>query len=234
MDYPKSVPSVGLVNGKFVDENTVSGAPGSLISASWGNAVTDELLAVIRAAQLDPKEDDLDQLLEAIRYIVQDDAYAKARVYNKEEIDALLDSNSAPAVVHATSSKEGIARFGTMAEQVGGVLDSVISHPLGVVTLLNSWFSKRTFSANDYIRIPDVDGGLIIQWGYVWKPSSDPVAVTWPVAFPKFFCRCIASVGGASIPLNAVSTGTPSQTGATFYSNSGGTGWDISYIVIGW
>ncbi len=36
MDYPKRVPSVGLVNGKFVDENPVTGAPGSLIPAQWG------------------------------------------------------------------------------------------------------------------------------------------------------------------------------------------------------
>ncbi|HIE3658053.1 TPA: gp53-like domain-containing protein, partial [Yersinia enterocolitica] len=27
-----------------------------------------------------------------------------------------------------------------------------------------SLFSKRTFTTNDYIRIPDVPGGLIIQW----------------------------------------------------------------------
>ncbi|MBX8566769.1 tail fiber protein [Pseudomonas cichorii] len=415
MDYPKSVPGVGLMNGKFVDENTVSGAPGSLISASWGNAVTDELLAVIQAAQIEPSEGDLDQLLEAIRYIVQDDAYAKERVYNKEEIDALLKNNNvvpigmmvpfpvaavpagflevdgslqnsatypdlaaylgtrfnlpgepagyfrlpesrgeflrgwdhgrgidadrtvgssqldafqnitgviglrggtaagtgvldgatgafstsfgwggvantvsrdgstsnrgdtvffdastvartstetrprnlavmwcikawsvpvnqgsidvaalAATVAHATSGKQGFARFGTMAEQVGGLLDNVISHPLGVVTLLNSWFSKRTFAANDYIRIPDVDGGLIIQWGYVLKPSTAAVAVTWPVAFPRGFCRCIASFGGAANPANGVSTGTPNNTGATFYSSVGGAGYDISYIAIGW
>jgi len=38
MDYPKSVPSAGLVNGKFVDENPLTGTAGSLIPAEWGNA----------------------------------------------------------------------------------------------------------------------------------------------------------------------------------------------------
>ncbi|WP_156526609.1 hypothetical protein [Cupriavidus gilardii] len=66
MDYPKSVPSVGLVNGKFVDENAAEGTVGSLIPSAWGNAVTDEVLNVIRAAGLEPSEDELDQLNQAI------------------------------------------------------------------------------------------------------------------------------------------------------------------------
>lgn len=70
MDYPKSVPNVGLVNGKFVDENTTTGQVGSLIPATWGSAVTDELLAVIRAGELEPAEGDNDQLLQALQAIV--------------------------------------------------------------------------------------------------------------------------------------------------------------------
>lgn len=69
MDYPKSVPSAGLVNGRFVDENPLTGTPGSLIPADWGNGVTQELLAVITAADLTPSEANLTQLLSAIRSI---------------------------------------------------------------------------------------------------------------------------------------------------------------------
>lgn len=71
MDYPKSVPNVGLVNGKFVDENTTTGQVGSLIPASWGNAVTDELLSVIRAGGKNPEENNNGQLLGAIDSIVK-------------------------------------------------------------------------------------------------------------------------------------------------------------------
>lgn len=67
MDYPKSVPGVGLVGGKFVDENPATGQQGSLIPSVWGNQVTDELLAVIAAAGLEPREGESDQLLQAFR-----------------------------------------------------------------------------------------------------------------------------------------------------------------------
>ncbi|RRW63474.1 phage tail protein [Pseudomonas fluorescens] len=69
MDYPKSVPSAGLVNGKFVDENPLMGTPGSLIPADWGNGVTLEILNVINAAGITPDEKKYDQLLQAIQSV---------------------------------------------------------------------------------------------------------------------------------------------------------------------
>lgn len=80
MDYPKSTPNVGLVGGKFVDENVGTGTPGSLIPAIWGNAVTDELLAVIKAAGIVPTEGDLTQLLKAIQAIAASDIKRSVRV----------------------------------------------------------------------------------------------------------------------------------------------------------
>lgn len=67
MDYPKSVPSVGLVNGQFVDEDPITGKPGSLIPATWGNSVTQEILNVVQAAGLTPNESSNNQLLAALR-----------------------------------------------------------------------------------------------------------------------------------------------------------------------
>lgn len=69
MDYPKSVPGVGLVNGKFIDENVATGQQGSLIPAAWGNAITDEILTVIRAAGITPNESAVNQLHAAIQAI---------------------------------------------------------------------------------------------------------------------------------------------------------------------
>ncbi|MCV4269738.1 phage tail protein [Pseudomonas capsici] len=162
MDYPKSVPSVGLVNGKFVDENTVSGAPGSLISASWGNAVTDELLAVIRAAQITPKEDDLDQLLEAIRYIVQNDAYTKGRVYNKEEIDALLKNNNVVPIGMMVPFPKAAIPPGYL--EVDGSLQSIAAYPDLAAYLGTSY--NRAGDPAGYFRLPELRGEFLRGWDH--------------------------------------------------------------------
>lgn len=73
MDYPKSTPGIGLVDGRFVDENQTTGQPGSLIPAAWANALMTELLAVIKAAGIVPSEEDNAQLLRAIQTMAASD-----------------------------------------------------------------------------------------------------------------------------------------------------------------
>lgn len=70
MDYPKSVPGVGLVDGKFVDEDKAVPRAGSLIPAAWGNAVTDSIKAVQDAGGLAADETDPGQLLAAILSLI--------------------------------------------------------------------------------------------------------------------------------------------------------------------
>lgn len=77
MDYPKSVPGVGLVDGKFVDEDKNVPRVGSLIPSVWGNAVTDSILEVQAAAGLAPDEGDVKQLLKAI-IAIGDGRYPRA------------------------------------------------------------------------------------------------------------------------------------------------------------
>ncbi|MBK5551030.1 carbohydrate-binding protein CenC [Pseudomonas sp. TH03] len=85
MDYPKSIPSAGLVNGKFVDEDLIAGKPGSLIPASWGNSVTQEILSAITEAGLKPDEEQTNQLAQAIRQLSKPDPMQSfpSQVYRK-------------------------------------------------------------------------------------------------------------------------------------------------------
>ncbi len=71
MDFPKSVPGVGLVAGRYVDENQATGQPGTLITAQAMNALTDEILAVLAEAGIDPDELSNVQLRDAIKAIVE-------------------------------------------------------------------------------------------------------------------------------------------------------------------
>lgn len=85
MDYPKSIPGSGLENGKFVDEDPIAGKPGSLIPASWGNSVTEEILSAITAAGLTPDEAQTNQLAQAIRLLSKPDPLQQfpVQVYRK-------------------------------------------------------------------------------------------------------------------------------------------------------
>ena len=105
MDFPKSVPGVGLVGGQFVDENPSIGQQGSLIPSAWGNAVTQELLAVIREAGIEPDEDQTDQLRMAIRSMWA--TVEKPGVLRKASSADMLDADCDDAAVTPKKLKNG-------------------------------------------------------------------------------------------------------------------------------
>ena len=121
MDYPKSVPSAGLVNGKFVDENPLTGTPGSLIPADWGNGVTEEIVNVIKAGDLTPDETKFDQLLQAIQNV-------SAKGWN---LDSALPIGSLPPATVATAdgrlpvTPSALATMGGKVSVPAGVLISI-------------------------------------------------------------------------------------------------------------
>jgi len=113
MDYPKSVPSVGLVDGKFVDDNPLTGTPGSLIPAEWGNAVTDEILSVIRSTNAVPAENNNTQLTDAIVSIA----------------DLRVSQAISKSVAPATEIVSGVAKVATQTQTSLGVDDTTIVTP---------------------------------------------------------------------------------------------------------
>lgn len=120
MDYPKSVPNVGLVNGKFVDENTATGQVGSLIPASWGNAVTSEILNVLKAASIAPDELSNDQLCKAISKIVAESGVTKEDLSKKANKSTTLAGYS----ITDGATKTDIAN---LLPRTGGILSGRLS-----------------------------------------------------------------------------------------------------------
>lgn len=179
MDYPKSVPNVGLVNGKFVDENTTTGQVGSLIPSTWGNGVTDELLNVIRAGGKQPAESENDQLLAAIKAIVRDsippekirttlaeygitDAYTKSVTYTKAEVEALLKNMSALPVGAMVPFPKGTVPAGFL--EVDGSVQSAATYP-DLAAYLGTTFNQGNEGAGNF-RLPDSRGEFLRGWDH--------------------------------------------------------------------
>ncbi|WP_236303773.1 tail fiber protein, partial [Pseudomonas lurida] len=179
MDYPKSVPNVGLVNGKFVDENTSTGQVGSLIPATWGSAVTDEILNVIMSGGVAPDENQNDQLLLAIKEIIKDnippekirntlaeycitDAYTKTKVYTKEEINELLKNATALPVGAMVPFPVGVVPPGYLEVDNRLFKDDVYPD-------LAAYLAKKfnlAGDAADYTRLPESRGEFFRGWDH--------------------------------------------------------------------
>lgn len=178
MDYPKSVPSAGLVNGKFVDENPMTGTPGSLIPADWGNGVTQEILNVIKAAELTPDEKKYDQLLQAIQNV-------SARGWN---LDSALPIGALPAATVATSdgrlpvTSTAFATSGGRVSILAGVLVSLGQEVVAGQLGRSRTFTTQAWSSADllpnsgyFLRAQVVAGSLTfyMQRGTIYDAAPE-------------------------------------------------------------
>ncbi|WP_418458402.1 carbohydrate-binding protein [Citrobacter braakii] len=116
--------------------------------------------------------------------------------HNGESYQSLQNANigSQPPSAKWTpvlTSKNGLAnlQLGEAAKQ--GVAtnqqmqDGTATNLLPSVAAVMSLFSKRSFSTSDFIRIPDVPGGLIIQWGIMSTADANGLcSANLPIKFP--------------------------------------------------
>lgn len=234
MDYPKSVPSVGLVNGKFVDENPVTGQVGSLISSEWGNAVTDELLNVIRAGGKVPAEAEHDQLLAAIKAIVRDsippekirttlaeygitDAYTKSVTYTKAEIEALLKNMSALPVGAMVPFPKGTVPAGFL--EVDGSVQSIATYP-DLAAYLGTTFNTGGEGAGNF-RLPESRGEFLRGWDHGRGVDAGRLIGTWQDSDNKAHTHGLTTGAGWKILSSDITSGG----GLT-----GGAGSRVSYL----
>lgn len=211
MDYPKGMPNVGLVGGKFVDENVSTGLPGSLIPATWGNAVTDELLAVIRAAGLVPSEGNNAQLLQAIQGLAASDVKRAVRV-----------ATTGPIALSGLQTIDGVALAAG---------DRVLVKDQA--TAAQNWI--YTAAAGAWVRALDANenaectpGHLIIiqagtsYGGSMWQlvNTLPPQVGTTPLAFNMVFGKSGVAAGGyrqvTVDALGRVTAGTNPTTAAGY------------------
>lgn len=235
MDYPKSTPGVGLVNGQFADENPSTGAIGSLIPASWGNAVTQEILAVVNAAGLSPSEADLNQLLTAIQVITATDAKRSVRCATTGAI-ALSGLQTIDGVALAVGDRVLVKNQATASQN------------WIYVAVAGAW--ARAQDANESIEcipghtVPVQDGN--VNAGTVWQliNTSQPVLGTTALTFAQVggksgvapgaygavtvdaFGRVVAGSNPATLAGHGIGDAfTKAQTGSEILAALGAAGW---------
>ncbi|MFJ4250688.1 hypothetical protein SAMN04488483_2764 [Pseudomonas helmanticensis] len=220
MDYPKSLPGTGLVNGRFVDENPLTGAIGSLIPAQWGNAVTEEVLNVIQSAGLAADEQDNAQLKSAIEQKITQSVVPVASVQDAEQgtdnvkrmTPLRVFQAIAKRVVQASESIAGVAKTATQAQTDGGADNTTIVTP----KTLRFGFSA-SLTTNGYIVFPTWLGGFIIQWVGISTLGIQGAYSSFALAFPNTCLAVFPSTLNGSAP-GSVSLGAKTQTGFTLYS----------------
>lgn len=88
-----------------------------------------------------------------------------SRVLSRKNPFSDIASDGAPAIAEALSNLgiKGAAKLdvATNAQMQAGTATNLLPTVAAVMSL----FNKRSFGQNDFIRIPDVPGGLIVQWG---------------------------------------------------------------------
>ena len=80
----------------------------------------------------------------------------------------------------ATTTLVGLTQLATNGQMAIGTSTSLVPSVAAVMSL----FSKRVFTNSDSIRIPDVPGGLIYQWGPIINAASAAKTETLSQAYP--------------------------------------------------
>lgn len=137
-----------------------------------------------------------------------------------------------PKVGLGEAAKQGVA---TSEQMATGTATNLLPSVAAVMSL----FNKRAFALQDYIRIPDVPGGIIIQWGTT--PGTDAnglTKATLPIAFPKNNgLVCLANFYSGTRTAIFTQVVSITQTEVSFYCSGqqGGPAQyaPVRYIVIG-
>ncbi|MGE4690725.1 phage tail protein [Yersinia enterocolitica] len=127
------------------------------------------------------------------------------------------------------AAKKGIA---SNVEMQVGTADKLVS-----LVGLMSIFGKRTFSENDYIRIPDVPGGLIIQWMKINNfPANAFQTVTLPTAMPHQLINVVSTMYYGSLSASAEANARVTDFTLTNFRAAAGLSYTTSqtFIAIGY
>ena len=177
------VESSSTDDGKYTDGNVAGGIAATRLRAAAFNAIQEELAHIVESTGVVLDIDDTTQVLSALNKIFAGNSDAlgalaaltgaanKFPYFTGPKAAALADLTAFAREILAQTDAAGVLTklgLGEAAKQ--GVATSsemqtgTATDLLPTVAAVMSLFSKRSFVKNDFIRIPDVPGGLIVQW----------------------------------------------------------------------
>ena len=155
-----------------------------------------------------------------------------------EDIAPINKGSTGADNVSSALNNLGIGPIANASEVTAGTSKKLID-----AVLLKAFLPKRSFQANDVIRIPDQPGGLMVQFGTLTGVSGSDVissTLTFPELFPN---ACLAVIpvavssdtGGGMVGVQ-VKTLTRSNADIFIYERNGGAiaAHSVQYIAIGW
>lgn len=155
-----------------------------------------------------------------------------------EDIAPINKGGTGADNVSSALNNFGIGPIANASEVTAGTSKKLID-----AALLKAFLPKRSFQANDVIRIPDQPGGLMVQFGTLTGVSGSDVissTLTFPELFPNACLAVIAvavssDMGGGVVGVQ-VRTLTRSNADIFIYERNGGAiaAHNVQYIAIGW
>ncbi|HHT0992413.1 TPA: gp53-like domain-containing protein [Enterobacter roggenkampii] len=166
------VEATATQEGKYTDGSVAGGIAATRLRAAAFNAMQEELAHIVESAGILLDINDMTQVMAAIKKLTLSRAHPFA--------DIKADGSAAVAEALTNLGIGEAAKLGvaTNSQMAAGTAANLLPSVAAVMSL----FSKRNFATKDYIRIPDVPGGLIIQFG-----TSVIIATSGSLAFATPF-----------------------------------------------
>ena len=175
------VEATATQDGKYTDGSVAGGIAATRLRAAAFNAMQEELAHIVESAGLALDINDMTQVLKAIQKLT----LSRANPF------ADIKSDGAAAISTALTNL-GLGEIATVADIQAGTASKLVD-----AEGLKKYLPTKVMQVSGFIRIPDVPGGTIIQWGQVTGTINEGTKnVVLPTPFPNFGHFAIA------IPLN--------------------------------
>ncbi|HCM9500949.1 TPA: hypothetical protein N5O09_000373 [Enterobacter roggenkampii] len=218
----------GAGKNGFTRGNPQTGTPATDLDDDYFDMLQEELAGVVEATGVVLDKSKHNQLLTALKSLLLSRAHPFA--------DIKADGSAAVAEALTNLGIGEAAKLGvaTNSQMAAGTATNLLPSVAAVMSL----FSKRNFSTKDYIRIPDVPGGLIIQWGTEPVNAGANGTFTLATTFPT---AGLVALGGPSD--STLSTTYRAGIGAPMFPSTSqirlvnvytGNAINVNYIAIGY